>query len=112
MTWFHYRQNNSGGGYDIDADAGIAESVWIEARDAEEADYRAQRIGIYFNGCDKGLDCRRCGDRWYEASSYDSGDAPNMQCSGSYFGDRGRDDVYCHHADGRIEGRRGGASER
>lgn len=39
-------------------------NVFVEAIAVEEANRRAEDIGIYFNGCDKGLDCNCCGDRW------------------------------------------------
>lgn len=63
--FFHFNQNNSGGSFDIDED--VAHNVIIEARDAHEANQKAESIGIYFNGVDDGRDCECCGDRWYSA---------------------------------------------
>lgn len=39
----------------------------VEADSATEADERAERAGAYFNGCESGMDCECCGDRWSRA---------------------------------------------
>lgn len=70
--FFTYNQNNSGGSFQFDEKAGISHYVIIEANTAEEADNRAEEIGLYFNGVDQDLDCPCCGDRWYP--TFDSGD--------------------------------------
>lgn len=70
--FFDYSQNNSGGSFQEDAEAGITNHVIIEAYDASEADDKAEQIGIYFDGIDKGLDCGCCGDRW--CTTYGEGD--------------------------------------
>jgi hypothetical protein len=62
--FFTFTQNNSGGFFDEDEEKGIGHYVIVEANSAEEANTRAESIGIYFNGCDDGLDCDCCGDRW------------------------------------------------
>lgn len=67
--FYTFRQNNSGGSFHVDSR--VAQYVVIEANDSSEANARAQEIGIYFNGVYDGGDCECCGDRWYEASSYD-----------------------------------------
>lgn len=72
MGFVTYRQNNSGGGFDIDVDRGISVNVIVEAGTVSEANERAQSLGIYFNGCDDGMDCPCCGDRWYEPYGEDS----------------------------------------
>lgn len=65
---YEYGQNNSGGHHHVDKTVSVL--VYVEAKDAEEADRAAQyKAGIYFNGCDEGNDCPCCGDRWYEAYS-------------------------------------------
>ena len=61
-----FDQNNSGGGFDFDKKAGITETVVVEGNDYDHCISRALDIGIYFDGCEKGLDCDCCGDRWYE----------------------------------------------
>lgn len=70
--FYTFRQNNSGGSFVFDPVSGISTTVIVEADDLEEAVYRAQRIGLYFNGVDDGSDCGCCGDRWYEPF-YDDG---------------------------------------
>jgi len=60
--FYTYNQNNSGGVSEINDD--VTHFVIIEADNAEEADQRAEGVGIYFDGCAKGLDCHCCGDRW------------------------------------------------
>lgn len=45
----------------------MAHTVIIEAKTAEQADDKAQEIGIYFNGCEEEIDCPCCGDRWTTA---------------------------------------------
>lgn len=62
MAFFEYRQNNSGGSFDAPN-----LTVIVEAPDAEIADVIAQRHGVYFDGCEKGIDCDCCGDRWSRA---------------------------------------------
>ena len=62
--FYHYSQNNSGGGFDFDKYRGITNHVVIEADSANEADSRAEDIGLYFDGSG---DCPCCGPRWYNA---------------------------------------------
>ena len=64
--FFEFHQNNSGGSFD--SDKNVAEVVIIEADNSDEANMIAERIGIYFDGCDDGRDCSCCGDRWYATS--------------------------------------------
>lgn len=74
--WYHFNQNNSGGSFVHDADAGIGANVWVEARTLDEASARAQDNGLYFDGVREGVDCPCCGDRWHEPSIYDASDNP------------------------------------
>lgn len=69
MSFYHYSQNNSGGGFVYDKDRGISHHVVIEAASAEEADMLAESIGLYFDGDG---DCPCCGDRW--SNAYGEGD--------------------------------------
>lgn len=62
--FYTFRQNNSGGSFDIDESRGIGEWVIIEAQSYDEAIIIAESIGIYFDGVECGLDCECCGDRW------------------------------------------------
>ncbi len=64
-NWYEYRQNNSGGSF-VKNDK-VTITVLIEEVDATKANYKAQDVGIYFDGVSDGQDCDCCGDRWYEA---------------------------------------------
>lgn len=110
MAFFDYRQNNSGGGFEIDEDKGISIHVIIEAESAEEADGKAEAIGLYFDGLG---DCPCCGDRW--SSAWGPGDKVP-----SVYGDPVSDyvfevdygikwnksgpEAFVHFADGLIQG--------
>lgn len=61
--FYTYRQNNPGGSF-VQNDR-VGQYVIIEADGHNEADDRAENVGIYFDGCDNGSDCSCCGDRWY-----------------------------------------------
>ncbi len=65
--WFSYRQNNSGGSFDVDKN--VAKNVYIEANSADEANSRAELCGLYWDGVYDEIDCECCGDRWYPLSS-------------------------------------------
>jgi hypothetical protein len=62
--FYTFNQNNSGGSFVYDEEVGIGEYVIIEAINADDANSRAEDIGLYFNGCEDGYDCECCGDRW------------------------------------------------
>lgn len=66
--FFEYLQNNSGGNFHYDNDAGITELVVIEALDHNQANSIAESIGLYWDGCSDDRDCPCCGDRWHEAT--------------------------------------------
>lgn len=70
--FYTYMQNNSGGSFVHDEIAGISHFVIVEADNPDHANERAEEIGLYFNGCDLGVDCDCCGDRWY--AQYARGD--------------------------------------
>lgn len=77
MTKFYeFRQNNSGGSFDHDEADGIGWLVVVEAHDADHANARAKRIGLYFNGCASGRDCDCCGDRWSSVDETDGSEVP------------------------------------
>ncbi len=71
MSWFDFRQNNSGGHFHVDDRVG--HYVLIEATSHHCANKRAEEIGIYFDGVEDDRDCDCCGDRWDRQSSYDAG---------------------------------------
>jgi len=64
FLWFEYRQNNSGGSFVTNEDVSIY--VLIQAEGREDANRKAEEVGIYFDGVSDGLDCDCCGDRWSE----------------------------------------------
>lgn len=102
MKWFHYSQNNSGGEF-----KGPANHVLIEAESASDADRRAVDIGLYFDGCDAGLDCSCCGDRWHTAYG-DGDDEPEVYGTpaaeyADYWASGSHPSVLVIHADGRRE---------
>ncbi|MGW3072762.1 DUF7296 family protein [Kitasatospora sp. NPDC001132] len=107
--FYTYNQNNSGGGFDYDAERGISVFVIVEADSAEGADARAREIGLYFDGVEDGNDCDCCGDRWSEAWSGDQVPSiygtplENHRPYGTWMGDL--PEAYVHYADGRVVGR-------
>lgn len=100
--FYNYSQNNSGGSFICDEEKGIGEYVIIEALSADDANQRAERIGLYFDGWG---DCPCCGNRWssaWEDSGYDIPSiygTPISEAKESFF----RKDVFIHYIDGRIE---------
>lgn len=96
MPFFEYSQNNSGGGFDHDPVAGIGYKVVVEADSDEQADAKAEEIGIYFNGCDAGIDCPCCGDRWSRA--WGDGDAELVEPRAGW-----GLPAYVHFADGSMK---------
>lgn len=100
LKWFEYRQNNSGGAFHVDADAGIGHYVWVQALNADEANRRAEQIGLYFDG--EG-DCSCCGDRWSDAWSDDKGQTEEPTYQGGEFMSRMNwDTTYAHRYDGTF----------
>lgn len=69
MKFFEFSQNNSGGHFDVDEK--VTHRVLIEAESADEATEIAESLGMYWDGCDEGMDCPCCGDRWYRPWSND-----------------------------------------
>jgi len=52
--------------------------VLIEADTPEEADTKAETVGIYFDGCATNIDCACCGDRWARQGDFpDVYEVPN-----------------------------------
>lgn len=107
--FYEFSQNNSGGSFDFDEAAGITHHVVIEADDLPRAVYRAERIGLYFDGVDLGRDCECCGDRWSKPWSDDGAAEPmfygkpvSEATSFSAWMPEGKE-IAVHYADGRIE---------
>ena len=63
MKWYEFSQNNSGG--DFVEDENLGKYVFIQADNKSKAIEKAEEIGIYFDGCNSGIDCSCCGDRWH-----------------------------------------------
>lgn len=61
--FFKFRQNNSGGEFDTT----MPYIMYVEVPTARVADAIAEDHGVYFNGCETGVDCECCGDRWSSA---------------------------------------------
>lgn len=108
--FFHYRQNNSYGWFDVLPDDGISIHVIIEARSAEWANQKARDIGLYFDGVSNSVDCGCCGDRWTRAWT-DGNDTPSVYghpvhdsrfTLGSSWGN-GQPEGFIHYADGTME---------
>lgn len=60
--FYIFRQNNSFGTFTVNND--VTYNVVIEAENEEQALDKAVDLGMYFDGCEKGIDCPCCGDRW------------------------------------------------
>jgi len=107
--FFTFSQNNSGGRFKHDPKAGIGHYVIVEAKDADDANRRAEKIGLYFNGVADDRDCECCGDRWSEQWSNEGKDTPCIYdtdvSDGTYTPSwigRGLDS-YIHYIDGTIK---------
>lgn len=68
--FFEFNQMNSGGSLHIDNN--VTSHVYIEAINATHANSIAEEKGIYFNGVEKGIDCKCCGDRWNRSYGEDN----------------------------------------
>lgn len=104
--FYTYGQNNSGGGFDVNADRGLSHFVIVEANSAEEADARTEEIGVYFDP-EYNFDCECCGTRWSPA--WGEGDEEPLiygEDAFTYTSDwkwiKGPEG-YVHYLDGRIE---------
>jgi hypothetical protein len=98
-NYFEFRQNNSGGGWDSDHGVGRSELVFVQASSPQEANRRAEAVGLYFDGVTKGYDCSCCGDRWSECWDSDTGQEEAPKASKVSLGTV----AFVHHADGTVE---------
>lgn len=76
LKWYRFHQNNSGGSFT--RDNMVTKDVIIQAHSSNEANILAEEIGIYFNGCDKRMDCNCCGDRWSRAYENEGTEKPEI----------------------------------
>lgn len=67
MSFYEFRQNNSGGSWQAPAI-----QLYVEADTPFDANRIAQEEGVYFDGCATGEDCGCCGDRWYPVQASDA----------------------------------------
>ena len=111
--FYTFSQNNSFGDFEVDHARGISEFVTIEAESADQANERAEEIGLYFDGCDKGWDCECCGDRWLRVDEYIATENPEVYGRNPHGFRLGSDyvsikwvdgaDGYIHYANGEVE---------
>lgn len=106
MPFFHYSQNNSGGFFQVIPAAGISQHVIVEARDAKDADERAEGIGLYFDGSG---DCECCGTRWSSLSDWSTREGTSEPMIWDTPAERYRTGwsecrpaVFVHYLDGRV----------
>lgn len=86
MSFYTFRQNNSGGAF-----TSPAINVSVEADSADEANDIAESHGVYFDD-DYDFDCKCCGQRWYRATEWDACAEPREPSTGDqWFADT--DDV-------------------
>lgn len=78
--FYEFSQNNTGGSFDVDSK--LCHRLIIEADSIEEAVSRAEQLGCYWDGVEKGMDCDCCGDRWYQAYSEIDLDKINAKANG------------------------------
>lgn len=95
--FFTFRQNNSGGSLIIDNNRGIGKYVIIEAQNEVLANEKAEKIGIYFDGCINNIDCLCCGDRWNRVLFVDGENKPDLFWNSSEY------KSFIHYSDNRIE---------
>ena len=63
LKFYQFTQNNSGGSFE--SNDKVCHRIIIEANNEDEAIYKAESLGCYWNGVSNGNDCECCGDRWY-----------------------------------------------
>ena len=101
LKFYTFTQNNSGGNYHYDVKKGIAETVIIQAMDLAHAIDKAENLGLYFDGVNKGLDCSCCGDRWNEPQKATY--TPQIYGTDIDFTNKNFRGGYVHYSDGRIK---------
>jgi hypothetical protein len=104
--FYCYNQNNSGGSFVINDS--VAHYVFIEADSANEANDRAEDVGIYFNSVNDDRDCECCGDRWSAAWCDDGKVEPMIYGTPvasftDMFAQEGKPYAYVYYKDGRKE---------
>jgi hypothetical protein len=105
MSFFTYRQNNSGGHWVVDENLSVV--VIVEAHNSAVANDLAETIGVYFDGVG---DCDCCGYRWTECDEEDATDIPMVHSrtvaeymASEYVHSRLYHEVVVHYLDGKKE---------
>ena len=70
MSFYTFRQNNSGGVFSLPAI-----NVSVEADSPDEANDIAESHGVYFDD-DYDFDCECCGQRWHRATEWNACEEP------------------------------------
>lgn len=65
--FYTFSQSNPGGRYDDS----MPMYLIIQSTSAEQANERAESLGVYFDGTVIGRDCECCNDRWYRVDDFD-----------------------------------------
>lgn len=111
MPFYTFTQNNSGGSFIFDGEAGISHYVIVEAEDHSDANRKAEEIGLYFHGAG---DCPCCGNRWCEAWQGEGDQSPEVYGepveTASFLTKwmAHNPEVFVHYTDGRIVPYHGG----
>ena len=72
--FYTFCQSNPGGRYDET----MPMYVIIQAVSAEDANKKAESVGVYFDGIAQGIDCSCCNDRWYRVEESDGTDTAQV----------------------------------
>lgn len=65
--FYEISQNNSGGNFDVNDK--LCRRLFIEADSENIALNKAVKLGVYFDGVSREIDCSCCGDRWSRYTS-------------------------------------------
>lgn len=60
--FYEFHQNNANG--ELVVDSKLCSKLYIEAHNDKEAISKAETLGCYWDGVEKGVDCPEYGDRW------------------------------------------------
>ena len=100
MSKFYvFNQNNTGGNFVFTPNA-LSHWVIIEAMSADAANAKLEQLGGYFDGCDDGLDCSCCGDRWYRCDENDGENEPMIYNEIHWMGEN--PEAFIHYLDGSV----------
>jgi hypothetical protein len=109
VSFYTFNQNNSGGSFEFDKRHGISHYVIVEGDSLADVTAFAERIGLYWDGCENGRDCSCCGDRWsrpWDGEKLDEvpsiyGEPIGTAKAFRWMGDR--PEGFVHYKDGTVE---------